>query len=132
MLELADRSDHAADDGSDLLRRADPGAAGFDLPVERERAQSARRGVVVAIVLGGRAARPVADRLVERAEIFLERRAGDLAREAAVLVAEHVEGHHHLAVAGMAGRAPGVAVALDERADRADRDRHQRIALAAR
>jgi hypothetical protein len=43
---------------------------------------------------------------------------------------EHVERHHHLAVAGMAGLAPGFAIEIDQRPDRADRNRHQRIALA--
>ena len=74
---------------------------------------------------------PVADPFVEGAEILLERRPGDLARETRILVTEHVERHHHLAVAGVAGVAPGLAVALDQGADRTDRDRHQRIALAA-
>ena len=105
----------AGDDGFDLVGRADPGAARFDLAVEGERAQPAHRLVVVAIVLGGGAARPVADRLVERAEIFLERPARDLARKPRILVTEHVEGDHHLAVAGVAGVAPGLAVELDER-----------------
>src|SRR5262249_19147230 len=73
---------------------------------------------------------PIAHRLVERAEIFLERRARGLTREPRVLMAEHVERHHDLAVAGVAGRAPGFAIELDERPDRADRDRHQRLALA--
>jgi hypothetical protein len=45
-------------------------------------------------------------------------------------MAEHVERHHHLAVARMAGRAPGFAIELNERPDRADRNRHQRIAFA--
>src|SRR5262249_30264039 len=37
VLEPADRFDHAGDDGPDLFRRADPGAAGGDLAVEGER-----------------------------------------------------------------------------------------------
>jgi hypothetical protein len=69
--------------------------------------------------------------LVERAEILLERRSGDLARAPRIFVAKHVKRDHHLAVAGMAGLAPRLAVKIDERPDRADRDRHQRIAFAA-
>src|SRR5262249_22485280 len=76
VLEPADRFDHAGDDGPDFFRRADPGAARGDLAVKGERAQPAHRFVVVAIILGRRASRPVAHRLVERAEIFLERRRG--------------------------------------------------------
>src|SRR5215467_1999578 len=131
VLERADRFDDAADDGLDLVRRADPGAARGDLAVEGERAQPAHRFVVVAIILGGRAPRPIADRLVERAEILLERRARNLAREPRILMTEHVERHHYLAVAGMARRAPRLAIELDERPDRTDRNRHQRIAFAA-
>ncbi len=131
LLERTDRGGHAADGRHDLRGRADPGAAGFDLAVEGEGAQAPRRGVVVAIVLRGRAPFPVAHRLVECAEILLERRAGYLAGALGVLVTEHVEGDHHLAVAGMAGIAPGLAVARDQRGDGTDGDRHQRVALLA-
>src|SRR5512132_2173089 len=109
MLEFADDADHAADDRLDLVGGADPCAAGLDLAVEGERAQPPHRRVVVAIVLGGRAARPVADGFIERAEIFLEWRPRDLAREPRILVAEHMKRDHDLAVAGMAGVAPRLA-----------------------
>src|SRR5262249_25851047 len=131
VLELADRAEHAADDGLHLVGGADPGAARLDLAVERERAQPSHRLVVIAIVLRA-AALAVAHGLIERAEIFLERRARNVAGEPRVLVTEHVEGDHHLTVAGMAGLTPGLAVKLEQRADRSDRDRHQRIALASR
>src|SRR5262249_43720874 len=88
VVERADRFDDAGDDGLDLVRRADPGAARGDLAVEGERAQPAHRFVVVAIILGGRASCPIAPRLVERAEIFLERRARDLARPPGLPLAE--------------------------------------------
>src|SRR5207302_10226058 len=110
VLESPDRLDDAGDDGLDLFRRADPRSARGDLSVERERAQPAHRFVVVAIILRGGAPRPIADRLVERAEIFLERRARELAREPRILIAEHVERHLHLAVAGTARPAPGLAI----------------------
>src|SRR5215470_18327944 len=131
VLESADRFDDAGDDGLDLFRRADPRSARGDLAVERERAQPAHRFVVVAVILRGRAPCPIAHRLVERAEIFLEWRARDLAREPRILMTEHMERHHHLAVTGMAGLAPGFAIEIDQRPDRADWNRHQRIALAA-
>src|SRR6516225_3747020 len=91
VLEPADRFDDAGDDGLDLVRRADPGAARGDLAVKGERAQPTHGFVVVAIILRRRASGPIPHRLVERAEIFLERRARDLAREPRVLMAEHVE-----------------------------------------
>src|SRR6266513_3809317 len=69
---LADRFHHARDHRLDLVGRANPGAARCDLAVERERTQPAHRGVVVAVILRGGAARPIADRLGERAKIFLE------------------------------------------------------------
>src|SRR6516225_9590995 len=86
VLEPADRFDDAGDDGLDLLRRADPRSARGDLAVERERAQPAHRFVVVAVILRPRAPCPIAHRLVERAEIFLEWRARDLAREPSILL----------------------------------------------
>src|SRR5262249_14946017 len=86
--ERADQFEAAGDDGLVLSRRADPGAARGDLAVEGERAQPAHRFVVVAIILGGRASCPIAHRLVERAEIFLERRARDLARPPGLPLAE--------------------------------------------
>src|SRR5260370_39381518 len=85
VLESPDRFDDAGDYGLDLFRRADPRSARGDLAVERERAQPAHRFVVVAIILRRGAPCPIADRLVERAEIFLERRAPALAREARIL-----------------------------------------------
>jgi len=65
-----------------------------------------------------------------RGEII--RKAGEImiARKLCILVAEHVEGDHDLAVAGMATFAPDLAVVRDQRLDRADRDRHQGITLA--
>ena len=111
MLELADRFHHARDHRLDLVGRANPGAARCDLAVERERTQPAHRGVVVAVILRGGAARPIADRLGERAKIFLERRPRHRAGAARILVAEHVERDHHLAVAAVSDIAPGVAIA---------------------
>src|SRR5262245_37073927 len=107
VLEPADRFDHAGDDGPDLFRRANPGAARGDLAVKGERAQPAHRFVVVAVVLRRRAAGPIAHRLIERAEIFLERRARDLAREPRILIGDNVERHLKLAVTGVAGGTPG-------------------------
>src|SRR5260221_11512499 len=77
VLESPDRFDDAGDYGLDLFRRADPRSARGDLAVERERAQPAHRFVVVAIILRRGAPCPIADPLVERAEIFLVRRATD-------------------------------------------------------
>src|SRR4029079_14159561 len=56
LLSLGGAVAHAGDDVPDFVGGADPCAAGFDLTVEGERAQPAHRGIVIAIVLGGRAA----------------------------------------------------------------------------
>src|SRR5262249_58284111 len=105
----ADRFDDAGDDGLDLFRRADPRSARGDLAVERERAQAAHRFVVVAVILRGRPPCPIAHRLVERAEIFLEWRARDLAREPRILLTEHMERPPHLPLPRIARPPPGLA-----------------------
>src|SRR2546429_5796461 len=91
VLESPDRFDDAGDDGLDLVRRADPRSARGDLAVERKRAQPAHRFVVVAVILRRGAPCPIADRLVERAEIFLERRARALPRGPRLLMPDTLE-----------------------------------------
>ena len=53
---------------------------------------------------------PVAHPFIECAEIFLEGTARDLAREAGILVTEHMEGDHHFAFAGMARIPPRLPI----------------------
>src|SRR5580704_4075411 len=131
VLEFAHGVFETADDGLDLVGRADPGATRLDLALQRRILHAADRNVVAFVVLGRRALGPFAGGLIERDKIILELAARDLARELCVRVAEHMERDHHFAVAGMAGVAPGLAVDRDQILQRADRNRHQRVAGAA-
>ena len=117
-----------------LFRRPHPGRARFHLSLERFLEQRLVHLVVARIVLARRALDPGPGRIEYRLEVAVDRVARDLDRLAAVLVAEHVEGEHHLAVPRMAGRPPSLAIdpeKVDHR--RGDqRDRHDVVAQLAR
>src|SRR5262249_23743510 len=110
MLELTKVCDDARNDRPDFARRAYPCTTRFDLAVEREGRKLAHGALVTPVVLGGGARNPIAHPFIECPEIFFERSARDVARETGVLVAEHMKGDHHFAVAGMARAAPCLAI----------------------
>src|SRR5271154_1260669 len=94
VLEFADDTFEAADGGFDLVGRADPGAAGFDLGFQRKVLHPADRDVVALVVLRRRALGPFAGGFEQRGEIILELPTWDFAGKLCVLVAEHVERDH--------------------------------------
>src|SRR5581483_1851810 len=107
----------------------DPGIGAFDLAFEREAFHARDRLVVAFIIFGLGALRPLTGGFQQSLEIEIESAAWNFTRAFCIFVAEHVKRDHHLAVAGMAGLVPSLPVAIDQRPDRADRDRHQAVTL---
>src|SRR6202023_934581 len=87
VLEFADAVLEAADDGFDLIRRADPGAAAFDLAFQRGILHPADRYVVAFVILRRRALRPFTGRLIKRDKIILKLPPRNFAGEFFVLIA---------------------------------------------
>ena len=130
MLEAAEFALQSVDRRGDLVGRADPGAAHRDL-LGGVCGSQPRDDLVVAGIIGrGHAVEPITSRVDKRFEISVDQGRRELARPLAILVAEHMEGDHDLAVAGMPRRLPGIAVRCEQRphllGDKGDR--HHRIA----
>src|SRR5215472_3476491 len=94
----------AADLVDDLFRRADPRSARADLILGARLLEFGDYLSVAGIIPGAAAVEPIGGGLDQRMKIVVDERASKCPGTLAVGIAEHVEGQHHLALAGVASR----------------------------
>ena len=133
VLEVAELLAGARDRGGDLLRRADPGGTARNLVGGGRCPQFGDHLVVAGIIHRGAAVEPIRGCVDQGTQIGVEQRAGDGTGALPVLVTEHMEGEHHLALPRVDGILPGAAVGGEQRAHHrsGERDRHDRMAHTA-
>src|SRR6516165_4506955 len=113
-LKTVDLSVVSGDSVADVVWRADPSRAFGDLGLEVLFGDEFDHLLIIRVVFGGDARHPFRGRIDDRFEINIQRLTRDRRRLFAALRAEHVEGQHDAAAAGMAGRAPSLTIDFDQ------------------